>query len=112
MPYRPKKPCARSGCANLTHGRYCDEHAKADMREYNKYERDPESNKRYGRNWKKIRAAFISANPLCEVCKDSGRFAPAAVVHHKKKLSDGGTNDKDNLMSMCESCHSRLHATE
>lgn len=26
MPYRPKKPCRHPGCANLTDGRYCEEH--------------------------------------------------------------------------------------
>ena len=112
MPYKPKKPCARPGCPNLTHGRYCDDHAKEDMRNYNRHERDPSTNKLYGRDWKKIRAAFLSANPLCEMCKDNGKFAPAIIAHHKIKLTNGGTNAKDNLASLCESCHSRLHAEQ
>ena len=112
MPYKPKKPCAQQGCPNLTYGRYCDEHTKSEMQMYNKRQRDSESNKRYGREWKKIRAAFLSANPLCEACKSSGKFAPATLVHHKRKLSDGGTNDKNNLVSLCGGCHDRLHAEQ
>ena len=31
-------------------------------------------------------------------------------VHHILPLSRGGTNDEDNLMSLCKSCHSKIHA--
>ena len=112
MPFKPVKPCAYRGCPNLTKERYCDFHAKSDMREYNKYRRDPESNKRYGRSWKKIQAAYLSANPLCDICKNEGKFASAAMAHHKRKLTDGGTNEYDNLMALCNSCHARLHAEQ
>ena len=106
------KPCASTGCPNLTHARHCDVHAKADMKEYNKYRRDPESNSRYGRDWKKIRSSFLSANPLCERCRDGGKFAPATMVHHRRALSDGGTNDYKNLMSLCNTCHETIHAKQ
>jgi 5-methylcytosine-specific restriction protein A len=79
------------------------------MNEYNKYKRDPASNKRYGGTWKKIRAAFLSTNPLCEICKDNGKLNPATLVHHIKALADGGTNGWHNLMPLCASCHSQLH---
>jgi len=110
MPYKPKKPCAYPGCPKLTAARYCEEHAKAEAKRYNKYDRDPESNRRYGRSWAKIRAAFLSANPLCELCKQEGRLTPAVLVHHKRRLTDGGTNDWQNLQALCQECHSRLHA--
>jgi len=110
MPYKAKKPCAQHGCPNLTGGRYCEEHAKAEAKRYNKYDRDPDTVKRYGGTWVKIRTAFLSANPLCEMCKAEGRFTPAALAHHKVKLTDGGNNDWKNLMALCLSCHSRLHA--
>ena len=112
MPYKAKKPCARPGCPNLTSGRYCEEHAKAEAKRYNQYDRDLESNKRYGRSWARIRAAFLQANPLCELCKRDGRLAPAGLVHHKARLTDGGTNDWSNLQALCQECHSRLHAEQ
>ena len=110
MPYKPKKPCAHSGCPKLTTNRYCEEHARQEAVYYNRYERDPDSSKRYGRSWAKIRAAFLMANPLCEVCRDEGRLTPAALAHHKQKLTDGGTNDWNNLQALCQACHSRHHA--
>ena len=110
MPYKARKPCAYPGCPKLTTGRNCEEHAKTEAKRYNQYNRDPESNKRYGRSWARIRAAFLSGNPLCELCKQDGRLRPATLVHHKRKLTDGGTNDWNNLQALCQECHSRLHA--
>ena len=110
MPYKPKKPCSHPGCPKLTDGRFCEEHAKEEAKRCNRYDRDPNSNKRYGRLWAKIRAAFLSTNPLCEMCKADGRYKPAELVHHRRKLTDGGTNDLANLQALCLECHSRLHA--
>ena len=112
MPKKPKRPCSHAGCANLTDGRYCPEHTKMETKRYDKYKRDPEHNKRYGRSWKKIRAAFLIANPLCGICEQEGKLVPATTVHHKQKLTEGGTHDHKNLQSICASCHSRLHAKE
>jgi len=114
MPYKSKKPCIYRGCPNLTESgsSYCREHKLIEDKRYNKYERDPDSNKKYGRRWEKIRAAYLSENPLCEICKDNGKLKAADLVHHKIKLSIGGTNDYDNLQSLCQECHSRLHAEQ
>lgn len=75
---------------------------------YNMFERNPESNKRYGRAWKRARDRFIKAHPLCEECKKQGKLTPAEEVHHIIPLSQGGGNDESNLMSLCKSCHSRI----
>jgi 5-methylcytosine-specific restriction protein A len=83
-----------------------------EAKRYNHAGRDPDSNKRYGRAWTRIRTAFLSANPLCVVCKEQGRLTPATLVHHKRKLTDGGTNDWANLQALCSECHSRLHAEQ
>ena len=112
MPYKPKKPCAYPGCHRLTNSRYCEEHAKQLARHYDKHIRDPDSAKRYSGAWPKIRAMFLQAHPLCEICKSEGRLTPAELVHHKRKLTDGGTNDWDNLQALCQFCHSRLHASK
>ncbi|MCL2577969.1 MAG: HNH endonuclease [Defluviitaleaceae bacterium] len=112
MPFKPRKPCAHPGCRELTSGRFCETHAKEVMKRYNQYSRDPNANKRYGRRWKRIQAAYISVNPLCEICKGESKLVPATTVHHKIKLTDGGTNAKENLQALCASCHSRLHVSE
>ena len=45
MPRKPKRPCSFPGCPKLTEGRFCEEHAKAEARRYEKYQRDPEARK-------------------------------------------------------------------
>ena len=112
MPNKAKKPCSRHGCRELTSGRYCPDHTKAEAKHYNRYARDRETAKRYGRPWKQIRAAFLSAHPLCVLCGEDGRLTPATLVHHKIKLTNGGTNDRENLLALCPGCHSRLHSRQ
>ena len=110
MPSKAKKPCAYKGCKELTSNRYCDTHAKAQMKHYNKHQRDPKSNKRYGRHWREVRAAYLQANPLCAMCWKEERLIAADTVHHIKPLAEGGNNYWHNLMSLCHPCHSKLHA--
>jgi len=112
MPYKPKKPCAFAGCPNLTNDRFCEQHKQSENRRYNKYQRDPQSSKRYGGRWKEISKAYRQAHPLCELCLLDNRLTAAVLVHHKCKLTAGGTNDYDNLQSLCRECHSRLHAEQ
>lgn len=111
MPYKPKRPCAYSSCGRLADsGEYCAEHKKVVTKHYNQYQRDPDSNKRYGRSWKRIRDRYIKAHPLCEECDRNGRIQAAEEVHHILPLSKGGGNEKSNLMALCKSCHSRITA--
>lgn len=52
LPSKPKKPCAYPGCPALVTGRYCEEHAAKRNSEYEKYGRDKNTKRRYGRAWK------------------------------------------------------------
>ena len=108
MPYKPKRPCSYPGCGRLTDGRYCDEHRQIAEHQYNRYLRDPDTNKRYGIAWRRIRRIYIQAHPLCEQCMSEGRLTPAEEVHHILPLASGGTNDEGNLMALCMSCHSKI----
>ena len=108
MPRKPKRPCSHPGCGKLIDGRYCDEHRQIAERQYNQHLRDPDTNKRYGRAWKKIRARFLLQHPLCEQCRQEGRLTPAQEVHHILPLANGGMNNESNLMALCKSCHSRI----
>jgi len=110
MPRKPKRPCSYPGCPELTDDRYCEQHQILVNKQYNKHQRDPESNKRYGRSWKRIRDRYIKTHPLCEECQRQGRLTPAEEVHHIIPLANGGSNNKENLMSLCKSCHSRITA--
>lgn len=109
MPSKPKRPCSYPGCPNLTNEQYCSEHEAVARRNYNKYERAPEVNKTYGRAWKRIRDRYVASHPLCEMCQREGRLVPVEEVHHKLPVSKGGTHSRDNLMSLCRSCHNKIH---
>lgn len=110
MPRSPKRPCSFPGCPNLTDGRYCEEHAKEMNSRYEKYQRVPGTKQRYGRAWKRIRDKYVSQHPFCEVCYERGVLVKTEEVHHKIPLSEGGTHDKSNLIALCKSCHSSIHA--
>ncbi len=109
MPRKPKRPCAFPGCPNLTDKQYCEQHEKVQNKLYNKYERRADVNIRYGRAWRRVRQRYVSAHPLCERCLVEGKITPVDEVHHIIPVSQGGTNDESNLMSLCKSCHNKIH---
>ena len=109
MPKKPKRPCSYPGCPNLTDGQYCKEHEATARRQYNKYERSADVNKKYGRAWKRIRDRYAAGDPVCEMCLKEGRLTPVDEVHHIVPISQGGTHARDNLMSLCRSCHTKIH---
>ena len=109
MPHKPKRPCAYPGCPNLSDGQYCEQHRVSERRKYDRYERSPNVNKSYGRAWKRIRDRYAAAHPLFEQCLKEGRLTPVEEVHHILPISQGGTHDASNLMSLCQSCHTKIH---
>ncbi len=112
MPQKPKRPCRYKDCPKLVSNAsgYCEEHEKMISRHYDKFVRSPEHDKRYGYRWRKVRNLVMARNPFCEQCKSEGRYTLATEIHHIKPLAEGGTNDLDNLMSLCRSCHAKIHA--
>ena len=112
VPRKPKRPCSHPGCPELTGHCYCQAHAKAEDERYRKWQRDPKINARYDHRWRKIRNRYIHAHPLCEDCLDTGRYTPAAEVHHILPLEHGGTHDESNLRALCKPCHSRQSALD
>lgn len=62
----------------------------------------------YGRPWRRLRLLKLKTDPMCE----TGCGSPATEVDHIKAKSKGGTDDWGNLMSMCESCHSKKTVRE
>lgn len=112
MPRKAKHPCRYRGCPRLTDSTsgYCEKHEKLQVRAYDKA-RAPIHNQRYGSKWRKLRKRFLDANPLCEQCRQQGKYTIATEVHHILPLSAGGTHDERNLMPLCKSCHSRITLT-
>ena len=111
MPRKPKRPCRMTGCPNLMDRKscYCETHEKTMQRHYDHFTRGYDQHERYGNSWKKIRDRHLAGHPLCEMCKEQGRYVLATLVHHILPISEGGTHDESNLMSLCVSCHERIH---
>ncbi|WP_413777252.1 HNH endonuclease [Selenomonas sputigena] len=74
-----------------------------------RFTRGYRQHERYGNAWRRIRDRHLAREPLCEMCWKRGRFVAVTLVHHIKPLGDGGTHDESNLMSLCISCHEKIH---
>ena len=112
MPYKHTL-CAKQGCPNdATVGKFCSIHAARATADYNRNYRRPGTRQLYGRRWVAIRNLYISQHPLCEKCLEAGRYTPATEVHHILPLDRGGSNDDENLMSLCKPCHSSITISE
>jgi len=64
------------------------------------------------REWRKIKNNCIKENPLCELCLNEGNENKSDDVHHITPLSQGGEPFlEDNLIALCQSCHSSIHGS-
>src|SRR5699024_11777457 len=99
-------PCSPKVCEGL----YSEEQQRKENERYEKYGRDPAVKRKYGRAWKRIRDRYMNVHPLCERWQQEGRLVKAEQVHHIKPLAEGGDHSEANLMSLCHSCHSKIHA--
>ena len=61
-------------------------------------------------SWKRIRDKYAAEHPFCEKCYEHGVLVPVEEIHHKLPLSEVGTHDRSNLIALCKSCHSQIHA--
>lgn len=105
------RPCRHYGCPKVVKSRnqqgYCDDHAsqrtgwaKTQSRKGNTTQRG------YGHTWRKLRIQVLERDDyLCVQCKANGRLTPATDVDHIVNKASGGTDDIDNLQSLCKSCH-------
>ncbi|RCW70622.1 hypothetical protein [Saliterribacillus persicus] len=78
MPHKPKRPCARVGCHNLTEKTYCTDHQINNQdtynRTYNRYQMDKQMDSFYkSRKWQRLRRlAFERDKGLCQRCLQQG----------------------------------------
>jgi 5-methylcytosine-specific restriction protein A len=60
----------------------------------------------YGHSWQKRRKAVLRRdNGLCVECYKRDTLTIATDVDHIVRKADGGTDDMDNLQSLCRRCH-------
>ena len=61
------------------------------------------------RHWQGLRrATFERDGYRCVRCGKAG----ALECHHRIHMDDGGSNDLDNLETLCRDCHIRHHRRE
>lgn len=84
-------------------------HEMADERSW---DLNGERNKLYGRKWRKARAAFLSGNPWCCMCKEAGIMRAATVVDHvtPHRGDHGLFWNTGNWQSLCQQHHNREKA--
>lgn len=97
-------------CGELTNNRshYCDECYKIKMCHWDRYQEKQGTQKErgYSTAWRKLRKLVLSRdNYLCQECLKHGKVTPASEVDHILPKSEGGTDDKENLQSLCHDCH-------
>ena len=82
------------------------------------YKHEDNSSKFYNSlAWHRLRGYFFKMHPLCSCCLLHDVVKPAENIHHKKPFLRGKTEeeqwklflDEHNLMSVCRSCHDKLH---
>ena len=60
----------------------------------------------YGHKWDKLRLTILQRDSyLCQPCLNKGKPTPATQVDHITPKASGGTDDPDNLQSICTPCH-------
>ena len=67
--------------------------------------------------WRDMRDWKMVENPLCEMCLKEDRVTPVEEIHHMTSFMSTDdpikrTNlafDYGNLMSICKTCHQRIH---
>ena len=60
----------------------------------------------YGTAWDKIRKHILYRDHgLCQPCLKQGKLTQATEVDHIVDKASKGSDDADNLQSICEQCH-------
>lgn len=115
MPVRPLRPCKHRGCSALVPGgkTYCPAHASEEIKWKPDAVRGNRHERGYGNAWTKRRDRILRRDcGLCQVCKRAGRVTIATEVDHRVPKSQGGTDDDDNLQSICKPCHKTKTGSE
>ncbi|WP_395543262.1 HNH endonuclease [Neotabrizicola sp. sgz301269] len=60
----------------------------------------------YDAAWGRLRLTILARdNHLCQLCLEAGRVTPARTVDHRVPKAQGGTDEPDNLRSICDDHH-------
>lgn len=107
MASKPLRPCKHPGCLILTKAGWCDAH------------RPSQAPRRESAQWHAwyslpiwvddLRPTQLLNEPFCRICAADGKRVRATDVDHVVDHKGDWLKftDRDNLESLCHSCHSR-----
>lgn len=120
MATKALKPCSHPGCGVLVaSGSRCQAHAVVQPGSFADSSRGNRHERGYGNEWSKARLRILQRDGgLCQICLSkgvvnycAGRKYGAQVDHIIPKF-EGGTDDDDNLQTVCVPCHKAKTASE
>lgn len=115
-----KKLCTAAGCRTVVDHNNdgssprCNKHQRKTytptteerQRKYEHHYDEQGRNLYHTTRWKKLRAAKVAINPICEHCETLGIARSVEEVDHIIEIEDGGTFwDISNLQSLCRRHH-------
>lgn len=120
MPVAASRPCRQLGCNVLVSGEsHCEAHRRAAPGSFADADRGSRHERGYGGQWDKIRPRILRRDGgLCQECLRNGIVNECAskkfgaFVDHKIPRFEGGTDDDDNLQTLCRRCHNEKTQSE
>lgn len=115
MPKSALKPCAKAGCGTLVErkDRFCEPHGGNSNWQDSQARKGSVTERGYGHSWRKLRGQILKRdNYICQNHIKQGRYVPGNEVDHITNKAQGGTDDPDNLQTLCNPCHRAKTATE
>ncbi len=116
MPARLKRACRHHRCAGTTTHRsgYCEQHQPTDSSWAQWQRRKGSSSQRgYGTDWRKLRFMILERdNHLCQEHLRQGVIKAGNHVDHIIPKAQNGTDDPNNLQTLCKDCHQLKTAAE
>lgn len=109
MPRAVPHPCNWRGCGAVTTERYCERHAEEAQRRVDR-ERGSAARRGYDRRWRALRELHLDREPLCRKCLSLGIVNGGSAEHpnevdHIVPRVQGGSDDDDNLQTLCWDHH-------
>ncbi len=113
MATRAKTICRHPGCrAVIDEAGYCTKHQKQSVGWF-RTSTASSTARGYGGKWRYLRKHVLERDMyLCCECKKEGKLTAATEVDHIIPKSQGGTDDPDNLQSLCNAHHKIKTARE
>lgn len=111
------RPCRQFGCANYVVSQaqrgFCDAHADQRSNWNKRPQRVGSTTQRgYGHAWRKLREKVLQRDGyVCVMHSKQGAVVAATDVDHIVAKENGGTDEMDNLQSLCRACHKEKTAS-